>query len=186
MPFGSLWLPVLASTVAVFVASSILHMALKYHKADYKKLPQEDAVAEALRKAAPGPGVYVLPYMEDMSAMKDPAARERFVKGPVAMLMFRPNGVPSMGKMLGQWAVYCFVVSFVTGYVARHTMHFGQDGHTVLRITAAVSFMAYGVAEIANSVWRGQPWSNTVRAMIDGLVYAVATGLCFFLLWPAS
>ena len=34
MPFGSLWMPVLASAVAVFVVSSILHMALRYHRAD--------------------------------------------------------------------------------------------------------------------------------------------------------
>ena len=44
MPFGSLWLPVMISAVVVFVASSIIHMALKYHKADYKSLPNEDAV----------------------------------------------------------------------------------------------------------------------------------------------
>ena len=49
MPFGSLWIPVIVSAVVVFVASSILHMALKYHKADVKSLPNEDAVREALR-----------------------------------------------------------------------------------------------------------------------------------------
>ena len=50
MPFGSLWLPVVVAAVAVWIVSAILHMALKYHMADYKKLPDEETVAGALRK----------------------------------------------------------------------------------------------------------------------------------------
>src|SRR5258708_920215 len=50
MPFGSLWLPVVVSAVAVFIVSSIVHMVLRYHRADYKRLPDEDSVAAALRK----------------------------------------------------------------------------------------------------------------------------------------
>jgi hypothetical protein len=46
----SLWLPILLSAVAVFIASSIIHMVLPYHRGDYKKVPQEDAVMDALRK----------------------------------------------------------------------------------------------------------------------------------------
>ena len=46
---ASLWLPVLVSAVVVFVASSFLHMALKYHRADYMTLPAEDRVMETLR-----------------------------------------------------------------------------------------------------------------------------------------
>ena len=37
----ALWLPILASAVLVFVMSSIVHMALGYHKTDYKSLPDE-------------------------------------------------------------------------------------------------------------------------------------------------
>jgi len=45
-------LPILLSAVIVFVASSILHMVLPYHKSDYRKLPEEDRVLDALRAAA--------------------------------------------------------------------------------------------------------------------------------------
>ncbi|HSN88945.1 MAG TPA: hypothetical protein VL025_19430, partial [Thermoanaerobaculia bacterium] len=84
MPFGSLWLPVVVSAAAVWFLSSILHMVLKYHRADYRPLPDEDAVAQALRAAQPGPGIYFLPHHSDPSAMKDPAVRKRFEDGPVA------------------------------------------------------------------------------------------------------
>ena len=46
----SLWLPVLLSAVFVFIASSIIHMVLKYHGNDYKAVPSEDAVMDALRE----------------------------------------------------------------------------------------------------------------------------------------
>ncbi len=55
MPFGSLWLPVVVSAIAVFLISSVLHMVLKYHKADYQQLPGEDAIREAIGKVKPAP-----------------------------------------------------------------------------------------------------------------------------------
>ena len=86
MPLGSFWIPVIVSTIAVFLGSSIIHMALKYHKADYKSLPQEEAVREALRKADAAPGVYFTPYCADMKEMKNPEVMEKYAKGPVALL----------------------------------------------------------------------------------------------------
>jgi hypothetical protein len=38
MPFGSLWLPVVVSAVAVWLVSAVLHMVLKYHRADHRPL----------------------------------------------------------------------------------------------------------------------------------------------------
>jgi hypothetical protein len=50
MPFGSLWLPVLVSAALVWITSAIVWMALPHHKSDFSKLPQEEGVADALRK----------------------------------------------------------------------------------------------------------------------------------------
>ena len=41
---ASLWMPVLLSAVLVFFASSLIHMVFKWHNAEYRKLPNEDAV----------------------------------------------------------------------------------------------------------------------------------------------
>ena len=46
---ASLGLPVLLSAVFVFIASSIIHMALTYHKTDKRPLPDEAKVMDALR-----------------------------------------------------------------------------------------------------------------------------------------
>ncbi len=186
MPLFSLWIPVVVSAVAVFVVSSILHMALKYHKADYKPLPNEDAVREVLGKASLPPGLYHIPYCADMKQMQEPAYRAKFESGPVAVITVIRNGLPAMGKHLAQWFVFCLVVSFVAAYVARHTLHPGTAGMLVTQVTGTVAFSAYGFTNVLDSIWKGQPWSNTARALVDGAIYAVATGAVFCLLWPAA
>jgi hypothetical protein len=186
MPLGSLWLPGLLSAVAVFVVSSILHMALKYHRADYKQLPNEDAVRDALGKGTLAPGLYQVPYCVDAKSMQDPAHKAKYEKGPVAIITVVPNGVPVLPKYLGQWFLFSLFISFVAAYVARHTLHPGDDGILVMRITGAVAFSAYGLTNVLDSIWKGQPWSNTGRALIDGAIYSVVTGAVFCLLWPKA
>jgi hypothetical protein len=186
MPFGSLWIAVVVSAVVVFVGSSILHMVLKYHKADFKDLPNEAGVREALARAGAAPGLYMTPYCGDMKQMKDPAMKEKFEKGPVAILAIRPNGLPAMPGLLGLWFGFCVLVSFVSAYVARHTLHPGDDGMLVMRITGTVAFAGYGLSNVSDSIWKGQPWSNTARALLDAVVYSILTGLTFRLLWPAA
>ena len=51
IPLTALWLVILVSAVIVFFASFIMHMVLGYHKSDYRKLPDEDRVTDALRSA---------------------------------------------------------------------------------------------------------------------------------------
>lgn len=186
MPFGSLWLPVVVSAVAVWLASAILHMVLKYHRADYKRLPDEDSVAAALGKGAPPPGFYVLPYLMDPSKMKDPAVLRRYEEGPVAMVTVIKNGPPAFGKSLVQWLVFCFFLSFVIAYVARHTLAAGASGLEVMRITGTLAFVGYGFGYFQDSIWRAIPWPNSLRGLVDAGIYALITGFAFRLLWPAG
>ena len=186
MPFLSLWIPVLASAVVVFVISSIIHMALTYHRADYKKLPNEDAVREVLGKGSLPPGLYQLPHCASPKEMQEPANKAKFETGPIATITVIPNGMPAMPKYLAQWFMFCLFASFTAAYVARHTLHPGEDGMLVMRITGTVAFAAYGLTNILDSIWKGQPWSNTARSLIDAVIYAVATGATFCLLWPKA
>ena len=43
----SLWLPILLSAVFVFLLSAVIHMALPWHKNDFKKMPDEDKIRAA-------------------------------------------------------------------------------------------------------------------------------------------
>ncbi len=184
MPFGSLWLPVVVSAVAVWLVSSIVHMVLKYHKADYKALGGEAAVAQALKGTAPG--VYPVPYCADPSQMKDPAMQKRYQDGPVGLLTIIPNGPPNMGRYLGLWFAFCFLISLTAGYVARHTLSSASPVLDVMRITGTLAFVGYGYGHIMDWIWKGQPFSNTIRGLIDAVIYAIVTGLVFRFLWPGA
>jgi hypothetical protein len=182
MPFGSLWLPVVVSAVAVWLVSSVLHMVLKYHRADYRQLSNEEAFAQAVRGSAPG--VYTVPYCLDPAQMKDPAILKKYDEGPVAMVTVMRNGPPAMGKYLGLWFLFCLLVSFVTSYLARNTLDPGAIGMEVLRLTGTVAFIGYGFGYLQTSIWLGIPWSNALRGLLDAAIYAVVTGLVFRFLWP--
>jgi hypothetical protein len=186
MSFGTLWLPVVVAAVAVFVASSIVHMVLKYHKADYKPLPNEDAVRDSLARGALAPGIYITPHCADMKQMNEPAMREKYEKGPVALVTVMPSGAPVLGKHLALWFGFTLLASFVAAYVARHTLAPGAQGLVVMRVTGTVAFAAYGLGALTSWIWKGQPWANTARELADGAIYAVVTGACFLLLWPSA
>jgi len=181
---SALWMPIVVSGVAVFVVSSILHMVLQYHRADYKQIPNEEEALAGLRKAALPPGYYHFPWCTSMKEMGTPEGIEKFRRGPVGGLTLWPNGPMKMGKTLGLWFVYCLVVSFFLAYLAGHTVASGATYLAVFRVVGATAFMAYGLGQVVNSIWMGIPWANTVRAVFDGLVYALVTAGCFGWLWP--
>src|SRR6266567_7142522 len=99
-PLSALWLPIVLSAVIVFVASSIMHMLLPYHRGDYQKLPDEDKVLAAMRAAGLKRGLYIFPFTTHKD-MKSPAVVEKYNQGPVGMMTIAPNGPPVMPKFLG-------------------------------------------------------------------------------------
>ena len=108
IPLTALWLPILVSAVIVFFASAIMHMVLFYHKSDYRKLPDEDRVTDAVRSAGVTRGpAYFFPYFSSKE-MKSAPAVEKMKRGPVGLLTVLPSGSPAMGKNLAQWFFVLF------------------------------------------------------------------------------
>jgi hypothetical protein len=180
----ALWMPIVVAAVLVFLVSSVLHMALKYHRADYKALPREAAILDAMRGADLVPGYYFFPFCSDMKEMSSPEMLAKQKRGPVGMLTVRPSGPHNMATHLGLWFAFALLVSVFAAYIAGRTLVVGAPYLPVFRVAGAVAFMAYGLGEISDSIWKGQPWSNTVRALFDALVYGLVTGGAFGWLWP--
>lgn len=180
---GALWIPIVLSAVIVFVASSILHMVLPYHRSDYKAVPEEDKVMTALRSVGLKRGLYVLPFCTHKD-MKLQAMIEKYKQGPVAMLTVFPSAPPAMPKFLGQWFVYCLIVSFFVALIVESTVRFGSTYRHVFHVAALSAFLSYGLANMVNGIWRGQPWSVVAKELIDGVIYALLTAGTFGWLWP--
>lgn len=181
---SQLWLPILLGAVAVFVVSSLVHMVIKWHNADYRKLPDEDAARGVLRNTPPGQ--FVVPHCPDMKAMQTPEMQKKFAEGPIALLWVKPNGMGSFPAMLGQWFVLALFVSLLCGYVASHVLPPGAPHGAVLRTISTIAFMAYATGSASDSVWMGKPWSVTLKHCGDAVLYAFATALPFMWLWPAA
>jgi hypothetical protein len=78
LSLAQLWLPILASAVAVFLASSVVHMLLRWHQSDYLPLKNEDDVRAVLRAGAVGPGQHFIPYCADPKDMGKPEIVQKF------------------------------------------------------------------------------------------------------------
>lgn len=179
-----LWLPILLSAVFVFVASSVIHMLLPYHRSDFKGLPREEETMAALRPLAIPPGEYVMPYAPSPEAMKSPEFQERATQGPVAFMNVLPNGVPGMGASLVQWFGYCLVIGLFAGYLTSRAVGFGAPYLEVFRFAGTTAFLGYAAGLWQNSIWYKRAWSTTLKSTFDGLLYGLLTAGTFGWLWP--
>jgi len=181
---SSLWLPVLLSAVFVFVASSLLHMVLPIHKGDYARLPAEADVLAALRGAGVAPGDSMFPCPSSVKAMGSPEMLERYRRGPVGFMTVLPSGPPAMGRSLLQWFLFSLLVSVLVAYVGSLALPPGAAYLAVMRITATVAILTYGVSHVPDSIWKGHGWASTFKFLFDGVVYGLVTGGTFGWLWP--
>ena len=180
---GALWLPILLSAVLVFVLSSIIHMVLGYHNSDYTRLPNEDAVRDAIRSGNPAPKQYVIPYCTPKE-MESPEMKRKYVEGPVGVLNLKPSGAYGMGPSLIQWFGFTVVVSFFVAYVASHAVPAGSSYLEVFRIVGTVGFLAYAMGQLPAAIWMGKPWAVAGKEVFDGLLYGLVTAGAFGWLWP--
>lgn len=183
-PLADLWLPILLSAVFVFVASSLIHMVIQWHKGDYRKLANEDPVLDALRQHGVAPGQYMFPCPASMKDMGSPEMLAKYQRGPVGTLLVRPAGAVNIGTALGQWFVLTLVLSVIVAYVTGLAR--GPGAPDVFRIASAVALPAYAFASVDSSIWKGVSWATTAKFVVDGVIYALATGATFAWLWPAA
>ncbi len=183
-PLAQLWIPVVASAVLVFVASSVIHMLLKWHNSDYRKLPNEDAVRATIRAANAAPGQYVIPHCGGMKEMQLPESQQKFRDGPVGHLTLIAPGLPKIGPQLGLWFVFNLAIGFIAAYVAAKTLPPGATVGQVCRIVGTVAFLAYAGGSVQGGIWMGRPWASVAKDVVDGLIYGLITGAAFGWLWP--
>ena len=184
IPLTALWLPILVSAVIVFFASAIMHMVLAYHKSDYRKLPDEDRVTDAMRSAGVTSGpAYFFPYFS-FKEMKSAPAVEKMKRGPVGLLTVLPSGPPAMGKNLVQWFFYCVVISILAAYLSGRTLAPGNAFLPVFRVVGIAALLGYGAAHAQESIWNGRSWVVTLKHLFDSVIYAALTAATFGWLWP--
>jgi hypothetical protein len=184
VPVASLWLPIVVSAVIVFLASWIVHMFLPFHRSDFAKLPQEDAVLDALRSLNVPSGQYLAPYANTPAQMKQPEYVEKRKRGPALFLNVATGADPGMGKSLLQWFVYLLVISLFAAYLAHKAIATGAPYLGVFKFVGVTAFLAYSLGHAHQSIWYRQAWRTTANYFLDGLIYSLLTAGVFGWLWP--
>ncbi len=182
----ALWLSILLAAVLVFVVSSIIHMFLPYHRTDYGKFSNEDAVMDALRPLDLPAGEWVVPSAEGRAdVMKSDDFRAKVEKGPVLFMTVLPKDDPfAMGAQLVQWFVYCIIVSIFAAYITGRALGPGAEYYSVFRFAGATAFCAYGLAVWQRTIWFHQKASTSLKTTFDSLIYALVTAGAFAGFWP--
>jgi hypothetical protein len=179
-----LWVPVLLSSVLVFVVSSIIHMASPWHKSDYPKMSNEDQVMDALRPLAIPPGDYLMPRPSTRQEMGSPEFAAKMTRGPVLLMTVMPSGPMSMGRNLVLWFAYSVVLGLFSAYVAGRALPVGAPYLQVFRFAGTTAFLGYSAALWQMSIWYRRSWTTTIKATVDGLIYAGLTAGTLGWLWP--
>lgn len=180
----SLWLPILLSTLAVHICSTIAWMLLPHHKHEWNKLPnQEDAVKELGDKNLAA-GQYFFPHAHTPEEMSSDQFRELYERGPWGTLNLFP-AKPSMGVNIGLTILYFLIASTLIAYLA--TMAFegrpNPSFMSVFRFVGTAGIVAYCCGGWPNAIWFKR---KIAMDFIDGVVYGLVTGLIFAALWPAT
>jgi len=180
----SLWLPILLSAVLVFIASSVIHMVLPWHRSDYGKVPEEKRLMDSVRPLGIAPGDYMVPCPSDMKEMRTPEFKDKVKAGPVMVVTVLPNGQMDISKNLVYWFLYLLVVGYFAAYVGASALPRGTAYPRVFQIVGTTAFIGYALALWQMSIWYRRSLGTTIRSTIDGLVYGLLTGGTFGWLWP--
>lgn len=183
-PLPALWLPIVLSAVAVFVASSLIHMVINWHAGDFAQLPDEERFRGAVGPLAIPPGDYIVPRAHSMAQMKDPAFIARWEEGPVAIMTVLPRGQRGMGKSLSLWFLFSLAVAYVSAYITGRALEPGVEYLEVFRFAGTTTFIAYAFGQWPASIWYGRRWKTTLLATLDSLIYGLLTAGIFGWLWP--
>jgi hypothetical protein len=184
VPVTALLLPIVIAAVIVFLASFVLHMVLPFHRSDFRKLPREDEVMDALRAFEIPPGDYGMPLAAGPSDMNNPAFKAKYERGPVAFMTVMTGAPLSMTGNLVKWFIFCLVVSVFAAYLAGAALPPGAHYLEVFRFAGTTAFCCYAVALWPQSIWYRKSWLTTAKTTIDGLIYGLLTAGTMGWLWP--
>jgi hypothetical protein len=178
-----LWLPIVVSAVLVFVASSVIHMVVQWHKPEFHGFSNEDAVRAAINTGNAAPGQYIVPYCSDMKEIKTEPMQKKFQEGPIAYITLRTPGTPHMGGALGAWFALNVAIAVISAYLAAKTLPAGATAGQVCRVAGTLTFLAYGAGSIQMGIWMGKPWSSVAKDQLDAVIYAAITAGTFAFFW---
>jgi hypothetical protein len=180
IPLTSLWLPILVSSVIVWLAAAIAWMVLPHHRSDVRPLKSQNDLIALLQRDSLTPGQYYFPEMVRGATAEEMAARAKL---PSGFLTVRGEDRGMSGTLV-KYFLWLVAANILIAYVAAVALKPDTHYLTVFRVVGTTAILAYTAAQIPNSIWWGRPWSATIKDLIDGAVFGLLTAGTFGWLWP--
>lgn len=177
----SLWLPILASGVALFFASFLSWMVVMLHEGDWRKMPGESTVVDALRAANVPPGNYMFPGAESPAERSTPEFQARVTAGPMGVITVFPG--MAMGRNLGLTFAFYVVASVCMAYLGTLGLKPGASFREVFRFFSTTAFLTLFAGIVPHSIW----FRNRILGhLIESIACAAIVGAIFGALWPQA
>ena len=176
----NLWLPVLLTAIALFIASSVCWTVLPHHENDFEKADSEDELMSSIRQLNLKPGKYMFPFMKH-SEQSQQEMIDKYTAGPRGTLVLWD--MPNMGRNLGLTFVFFLLIAIVTAYIGWEALGADAGFLKVFQIIGALSVLVHCSSGQLNAIWFPR---KTSMDFVDGIAYGIITGLIFALLWPAG
>ena len=78
---------------------------------------------------------------------------------------------------------FFFVAAFVIGYLAALALPAGAEFGRVVQFVATAGLLTHCAAHFPHVFWFSR---RIAMELVDGVVYAIVTGLIFAALWPSA
>jgi hypothetical protein len=182
---ASLWLPILASGIALFFASWAFHMVFPHHKGEWMRLPDENATMRELASDKIPPGQYCFPYPSCPKDMQSESFKAKMQAGPCGNLTISKSA-PNMGLNMLCTVVFFLIANAVIAYLAGMVLppvSQPDDRWKIFRFVGTAGILTYGTANILNGIWFSR---KMIADIVDGIAYGLLTGAIFAALWPAA
>ncbi|MGJ8636431.1 MAG: hypothetical protein ACSHX5_06270 [Phycisphaerales bacterium] len=176
-------MPILVSGVLVFVASSIIWMALPIHKPDIKFIPNEEAFDAAIKPLDLKPGFYMYPNCATSKEMQSDAFKSRWKAGPWGTINVM-SSAPNFPMNLLKCFISYIVIAAMCGYLAGIGLAPGAEYMDVFRVVGTAGILGFCMGSFAGDFFLGKPNRFIITSFIDGVVFALITAGVFAWLWP--
>lgn len=176
-----LWAPILLSGLAMHILSTVAWMALPHHKPEWLRLPNEDEFIKFLDDGKVEAEQYLFPFSRDPKEVQSEEyqKKQNTCRGMLVMWKSPPN----MGLAIAQTFVFFLVTAFVIGYVASNGVEVGASFMDVFQFVTTVGLLAHCAGKFPTVFWFKRRFAMD---LVDGVAYAIVTGLIFAFLWPSG
>ncbi|MEQ1828197.1 MAG: hypothetical protein ABL921_19715 [Pirellula sp.] len=181
MSVFDLWLPILLAGLASHVLSTIAWTVLPHHKPEWNRLPIENELQDLVQKHNVAPNQFMFPFAASGAECQTEEFKQKQAKCTGMLVLW--SSPLHMGKAIGFTLAFFLVAAFVMGYLGSIALKPGAPFMRVFQFMTTAALLTHCAGIFPNAFWFRR---RVAMELVDGCVFAIATGLIFAALWPNS